>query len=527
MYKILFFFLLFFAFSLSWGACETYDRDLTAGGSGCYSCPGSADCTGCLGWGLARCEDPCQGYSNCAVVSEKYCKGRNLYATLILCSNQCETDSIRGCPEGYVWNSDSCKCEKQCTDSLRTYKKCAETWNNGYLVDSEGNPGGGGYWQINIFNCTYDPCDSTEICTEGSHFPAGTLTCDDFRDGGGCQGADCGRCIASIGSQCTIQCPNNVTINCACDGSCDHAKTVAACHCPEQSSSSGGGSSSSGGGSSSSGDGSSSSMSSSSAQSSSSELPRSSSSPKDSSNGDWEYDYSQVLNEIETNTRRTASNTQQIASNTNEIATNTNIAAGYLSSIDKWQSTINMQNQTNANEIKSSVEDVAGAVAQATSAVDKNTDTLHHSNELIESVRSRMVSLFFDSTGDMQSKVDSINSLVWSYRDTVAKYDSSISAAMKRRDTTSISMDSINIDSSQYRTKYKDLYLSDAVTREGCYILRIRGNSLMKTVEVDFSDIGGFNLCGIIRGFLRVCTLILITIIEINFFKRAFASGDN
>ena len=233
------------------------------------------------------------------------------------------------------------------------------------------------------------------------------------------------------------------------------------------------------------------------------------------------------MNEIEYNTRLTSNNTKQIASNTNEIATNTNIAAGYLSSIDKWQSTINMQIQTSANEIKSSVEDVAGAVAQATSAVDKNTDTLHHSNELIESVRSRMGSLFFDSTGDMQSKVDSINSLVWSYRDTVAKYDSSISAAMKRRDTTSISMDSIKIDSSQYRTKYKDLYLSDAVTREGCYILRIRGNSLMKTVEVDFSDIGGFNLCGIIRGFLRVCTLILITIIEINFFKRAFASGDN
>ena len=288
--------------------------------------------------------------------------------------------------EGKEWDESTQSC-KSCNDHTNDQTKCDMTWNTGYSTDATGEPGGGGYWQINLYECYYDSCAMSLNCQLKSHFPAGSLTCDDFNDG--CQGGDCGRCIASIGSQCTIQCPNNVTINCACDGSCDHAKTVAACRCPEQSSSSGGssssGESSSSGGSSSSGEGSSSSMSSSSAQSSSSELPRSSSSPKDSSNGDWEYDYSQVLNEIEYNTRLTSNNTKQIASNTNDIATNTNIAAGYLSSIDKWASSINFNMQAESGQIINAIESGATQVANASNAV---ADSVGHSNEILQEINS-------------------------------------------------------------------------------------------------------------------------------------------
>ena len=276
MYKILFFFLFFFAIS-SWAVC--YENQ--------YNPPGNLACY--LNDSFCSCTDGMYAYNafwiGCTQSNGRcYCTGN--------CENKSSSDSLVCVRNGGLWENGTCcnaecRCKREggqwvngkcqnCNEHTNDQTKCDMTWNTGYSTDATGEPGGGGYWQINLYECYYDSCAMSLNCTLKSHFPAGSLTCDDFNDG--CHGGDCGRCIAVIGSQCTIQCPNNVTINCACDGSCDHAKTLTACRCPEQSSSSGGGSSSSGGGSSSSGGGSSSSMSSSSAQSSSSELPRSSSS---------------------------------------------------------------------------------------------------------------------------------------------------------------------------------------------------------------------------------------------------------
>ena len=395
------------------------------------------------------------------------------------------------------------------------------------MVDGNGEPGGGGYWQINLFNCTYDPCDSTEICTEGSHFPAGSLTCDDWNGGGdGCQGGGCGRCVATIGAQCTIQCPNNVTINCTCDGSCDHAKTVAACRCPEQSSSSGGGSSSSGessssggGSSSSGGDNSSSSVSSSTSQSSSShELPRSSSSPKDSSNGDWEYDYSQVLNEIEYNTRLTSNNTRQIASNTNEIATNTNIAAGYLSSIDKWVSTINFNIQEESGQIINAIESGATQVANASNAV---ADSVGRSNEILEHINSS-VGVLGDSVEipDISEWLDSAGSSIES---------------LKNPETTFVRVDSLQSDTSRFKSKYSSMFLTNVYTRNGCYEFKIAkpsqnsvfGRFFSSDIVVNFGNLANtFDLCAILRGICRIAGAILVLLISIKSYRSAFSSSD-
>lgn len=442
------------------------------------------------------------------------------------CGDKCSADSLLCIQSGGFWLPDSsAECGKscklnQCNDHTNDQTKCDMTWNTGYSTDATGEPGGGGYWQINLYECYYDSCAMSLNCQIKSHFPAGSLTCDDFNDG--CQGGDCGRCIAAIGSQCTIQCPNNVTINCACDGSCDHAMTLTDCRCPEQSSSSGGssssGESSSSGGSSSSGEGSSSSMSSSSGQSSSSELPRSSSSPKDSSNGDWEYDYSQVLNEIEYNTRLTSNNTKQIASNTNEIATNTNIAAGYLSSIDKWASTINFNMQAESGQIINAIESGATQVANASNAV---ADSVGRSNEILQEINSS-VGVLGDSVEipDISDWLDSANSSIES---------------LKNPDTTFVRVDSLQSDTSRFKSKYSSMFLTNVYTRNGCYEFKIAkpsqnsvfGRFFSSDIVVNFGNLANtFDFCAILRGICRIAGAILVLLISIKSYRSAFSSSD-
>ena len=467
-------------------------------------------------------------------ISGTFCKQGNLY----YCGDDNSLDSLKCLNAGNQWIDGhccdaKCLCEREghqwdqntqtcqsCNDHTNDQTKCDMTWNTGYSTDATGEPGGGGYWQINLYECYYDSCAMSLNCQIKSHFPAGSLTCEDFNDG--CQGGDCGRCIASIGSQCTIQCPNNVTINCACDGSCDHAKTLSACRCPEQSSSSGGssssGESSSSGGSSSSGEGSSSSMSSSSAQSSSSELPRSSSSPKDSSNGDWEYDYSQVLNEIEYNTRLTSNNTKQIASNTNEIATNTNIAAGYLSSIDKWASTINFNMQAESGQIINAIESGATQVANASNAV---ADSVGRSNEILEHINSS-VGVLGDSVEnpDVSEWLDSANSSIES---------------LKNPETTFVRVDSLQSDTSRFKSKYSSMFLTNVYTRNGCYEFKIAkpsqnsvfGRFFSTDIVVNFGNLANtFDLCSILRGICRIAGAILVLLISIKSYRSAFSSSD-
>lgn len=109
-----FFFLFLLAFVVSgWGSCYTTYTDLSSGGSGCYSCPSSADCSGCAGWGLLYCENPCYGRTNCIDLSNKYCRGSSLYADILICSNQTEIDSVNCLNSGNLWVNGSC-CDEKC-----------------------------------------------------------------------------------------------------------------------------------------------------------------------------------------------------------------------------------------------------------------------------------------------------------------------------------------------------------------------------------------------------------------------------
>lgn len=445
----------------------------------------------------------------------------------VYCDSETEADSLNCLHSGNQWIDGSCcdaqcVCEKDggqwvagacqnCNEHTNEHTECTETWNTGYMTDADGNPGGGGYWQITLFDCYVDSCSMSTNCTEKSSFPAGTLTCDDFQD------TIPGNPCMAVGFRCTIQCPNNKTISCDCDGDCKHAQTRRDCQCPqEQSSSSQAGSSSSENNSSSSGQNSSSS----SAVSSSSEQgPNSSDSPKDSTNsGDWEYNYSGVLNDIEYNTRRTANNTANIANSTNEIAVNTNIAAGYLSSIDRWQ----IQHNLTLQAIKSSTDEAASEAAQAAEATQEVRDTLHNTNGILSGISGYLGDTSAQGFDGVGGWVDSSRSSLDSIR------------ARIERGPDSVAVDSMKPDTSYFKSTYSSLFLSNTQTRNGCYEFKLKkpiGNSKfaqkMQDIEVDFANLGGvFDMCSIGRGVVRVCGAILCIITMIVSYKAAFKGGE-
>ena len=523
MRSLLFFFLLFFFISVSWSAeCNI----LISRGSTFPCSVGS--CSNIVGtfqnpWYISRSETVevwrCNGTTSTGSGSYYRCR---LYG----CLSQNDADSTICLNNGNQWIDGSCcdaqcVCEKDggqwvngscqnCNEHTNEHTKCTETWNTGYMTDADGNPGGGGYWQITLFDCYVDSCSMSTNCTEKSSFPAGTLTCDDFQDT-----IPSNPCMA-VGFRCTIQCPNNKTISCDCDGDCKHAQTRRECQCPQQlSSSSQAGSSSSENNSSSSGQSSSSSA----VSSSSDQGPNSSDSPKDSTNnGDWEYNYSGVLNDIEYNTRRTANNTANIANSANEIAVNTNIAAGYLSSIDRWQSQHNLTLQA----IKSSTDEAASEAAQAAEATQEVRDTLHNTNGILSGIAGYLGDTSAQSFDGISGWVDSSRSSLDSMR------------ARIERGPDSVAVDSMKPDTSYFKSTYSSLFLSNTQTRNGCYEFKLKkpiGNSKfaqkMQDIEVDFANLGGvFDMCSIGRGVVRVCGAILCIITMIVSYKAAFKGGE-
>ena len=431
------------------------------------------------------------------------------------CDSQTETDSLSCLHAGNQWIDGSCcdaqcVCEREghqwnestqscisCNDHVDVPDKCMETWKNGYTTDADGNPGGGGYWAITTYECYYDSCAMSLNCVEKSSFPAGNLTCDDFQDT-----SSTNNCVAVIGHQCTIQCGNNLTKNCDCDGSCEHAKTRADCQCPNPLQSS----SSASPGSSSSGQNQSSSSGENSDSSSSNESPGSSGSGPGSSGsgGDWEYDYRTVLDSIRRHTGATAYNT--------------NIAAGYLSNIDRWQSTLNMSIQ----QTKNSVDAAAGKAAEAAEATSEVKDTLHRTNELLQGISDRMGDTTDVDFSGVSGWVDSVSHTVDSLRQKVAN------------GPDSLSVDSMKSDTSQYKSKYSALFLSNSTTRIGCYEFKLKkpvGNSKfaqkMMDIQVNFGNLGGmFDMCSIGRGVVRCCGAILVILIMIVSYKAAFKGGE-
>lgn len=421
------------------------------------------------------------------------------------CDSQAEADSLACLNAGNLWIDGACRneqwvcendggqwvdgeCRPACNDHVTLPDKCEEIWKSGYNVDGDGNPGGGGYWAITTYECFYDSCQMSLNCTEKSSFPAGNLSCNDFQDTSGTPG----RCVGTMGYNCIIQCGNGATINCDCDGSCQKAINNPACSCPSSSSVG----SSSSAGSSSSGESSSSSSAESSPSSSAESSPSSSGETSSgSAGGDWEYNYNPQLDKIVRNTESTV---------------------GYLSDIDRQIAALNFQQQNSDNS-----KAIAASVAEGTDAQNATKDTLHSVHGTLDHI---------DSALNQEVETEDFSAWISS----ASEWANNLYSQAADTSHTLVSVDSMKADTSNFKSKYSGLFISNVYTREGCYTFTIKDSGFMGMIgktfklgaSLDFGNIGGFDLCSILRGFVRACGAILCLLITIKAYRAAFSSSD-
>lgn len=422
----------------------------------------------------------------------------------IRCNTQAEADSVACLNGGNLWIDGECwdeqrvcendggqwvdgQCVPRCNDHIAMPDKCEEIWKSGYNVDGDGNPGGGGYWAITTYECFYDSCAMSLNCQEKSSFPAGNLSCNDFQDTSGTPG----RCVGVMGYNCIMQCGNGSTINCECDGDCQNAINNLACACASSSSTPH--SSSSGGGSSSSGE--TSSSDSGETSSDSGETSSGSAGGSSGSGGDWEYNYTEDIYRIRKNSES---------------------MVGYLSDIDRQIAALNFQQQSGDNSAA-----VVAAVAAGTDAQNATKDTLHSMHGTLDRIDSALNQEVEteDYSGWISSASNMANMLYSMAADT---------------SHTLVSVDSMKADTSNFKSKYSGLFISNVYTREGCYTFTIKDSGLMGRIgrtfklgaSLDFGSIGGFDLCAILRGVVRACGALLCLLITIKAYRSAFSSSD-
>lgn len=499
--------------SLGWGDCVPYQRGLVqiyGGDVGIQYCSNNSS-SGYYGANICgamshtttiyngrQCYVSVGSFSHCA--SDYYAE---CVSTGTCCRTQVELDSVICLNSGSLWIDSQCcdeqcvcekdggqwvngQCQPACNDHVSMPDKCEEIWKSGYSIDADGNPGGGGYWAITTYECFYDSCAMSLNCQEKSSFPAGSLNCGDFQDTTGTPG----RCVGTVGFQCIMQCGTS-THNCDCDGSCQKALDSPDCGCPSSSSSTG---SSSSGGSSSFGENSSSSGENSSSSGESSGSSSGSGGTSSGSGGDWEYNYHPELEKL-------------ISLNVNQV--------GYLSDIDRMVANIN------ANGLKVDNSATVSAVAQATDAQKAGNDTLHSMHSTLDRI---------DSALNQNVEEPDISDWITSATSTADRLYSMANDTTTRK----VHIDSVKADTSQFKSKYSGLFISNAYTRVGCYTWQIKDSGFMGKVgkqfklggSVDFSSLGGFDLCSILRGIVRAIGAILCLLITIKAYRSAFSSSD-
>lgn len=507
--------------SMGWGACYRFDtslneRTMCYSGTSCTSqsprctcehpSPPSVQCgSGRIMAGSVRpapftVGSICSGTSTCLGGFPTY------NYEYFCCDTRVQADSLACLNNGNLWIDGECwdeqrvcendggqwvdgQCVPRCNDHISMPDKCEEIWKSGYNVDGDGNPGGGGYWAITTYECFYDSCAMSLNCQEKSSFPAGNLSCDDFQDTSGTPG----RCVGVMGYNCIIQCGNGSTINCECDGDCQKAINNPACACASSSSTPH--SSSSGGGSSSSGGTSSGETSSGSSSDSGETSSGSGGGSSGSGGGDWEYNYTEDIWHIRKNTES---------------------VVGYLSDIDRQIAALNFQQQSGENSAA-----VVAAVAEGTDAQNATKDTLHSMHGTLNRIDSALNQEVEteDYSGWISSASNMANTLYSMAADT---------------SHTLVSIDSVKADTSNFKSKYSGLFISNVYTREGCYTFTIKesgfigmvGKTFKLGASLDFGSVGGFDLCAILRGVVRACGALLCLLITIKAYRSAFSSSD-
>lgn len=331
--------------------------------------------------GIVKTEISCTGFDAGCGTPARWCSYRsgNCRAT-VRCDRTCEVDSLKGCPNGYIWNSDSCKCVGKPNEADSTFTVCTEDVRNGNVYSS-----------IYSVTCHYNNGTATQCCGVSPNSISGEgykSVCPMVRqERGTCEqnGVPNGpsppsngtvpflptaQCYAVVGYTCYMRdYASGRTYSCECDGSCTNANMgqVTGLRCrnpypqPTQSSSSESGGGSSSPSSSDSGGGSSSPSSSDSGSSSPS------SSPSSGTSGD----YTEQLNQLIANTLGIMDNTQEISQWTQQTMNNTTDIKNSMTEIGVDIS--NVRNNTQQT-------------AQNTSSID---DKLSITNSLLNDIKNK------------------------------------------------------------------------------------------------------------------------------------------
>lgn len=468
--------------------------------SGCgndYSATASISCSGCSQISVSFNARPSSYPYYCSdirvndVRCDYYSGEDRVDYSILRCQTQAEADSVFCVNDGKEWINGQCK--DQCTGGKTV---ACSTFPSGNLT-----PGTPAYiHRVYIL----DSCTQTQqlveeapgSCAEVGYCKYGQSQCTDYGMGGYLEGSssssspgwssssgvEC-RNIGLIGNTCFFDCNNGAKGYCdGKDGQCDNVDNCS-WDVPPQSSESGEGGEGGEGG-------------------------ASSSSPGDSSatSSPSGIDYTNKLNEIIDSIH-----------NTNEAQRAGNAA---LIGIDEKANKAN-ENLSNINTSIKGLGGKLGAVADASAdAAAQVSDTLHNTNSLLDKILG-----FF--LGDSVEYDDDKNFL-----------DSTLSWAEGLQDRFSsgseIPLDSLQADTSQFKTKFSKMFISNAAIREGCYIFTMKGvkkqgqNSFFfDDVVVDFSKIGGFNFCAIVRGVVKFCAFIICLLITISSYRSAFASTTN
>lgn len=505
----------------SWAACyhtsgtRIYNlSSIPSGAPSCFDCPAVYQSSS-TSWfynprsrlGVGQVDfSPCE---QSAV--ENYCSSGSSYicncGNSVLCSRQCyyndycttksETDSIVCELAGNNWQNDNCvpACQGKIGYGCITlpgglnggythqvYKLDSCTMTQELLEESPGSCSEIGYCNYGESKCT----GSTLGGYGGSSSSPG-----DSVNWSSSSAYNC-RNFGMIGSTCFYECDNGAYGECeAKDGICDMHAVGANCswEIPPTSSSSPGGGASSGG------------------------TPGSSSSPGDSTGGTSSgIDYTGKLNEIIDSIHNT-----NVAQRNTEIAT-----AAVNQNVKNLNTTFNTQISkvnTNLHAIQSAIESAADASA---ADAEQLADSIGETNSLLD----KILSFFLGDSVDYDDDA--------TYLDSVENWANSLSAKWDSGGT-SVYIDSLQADTSTFRSKYNKLFISNAATRDGCYIFTMKGTEHKNTsnkfwfsdIVIDFSNVGGFNICAIVRGVVRFCAFLLCLMITISSYRSAFASTTN
>lgn len=509
---------LFFSCTYSWGACSTgnawcrYEQE-NCGGDGFPDKPSGVNYAIAITYDKSTCRHRYGRW-------ESGCQAA-------FCSTQEEADSVR-----CELNPNAPGCVVLQDTSIFV---CNESFEYNYQTGQENQI----YMQLYRCDCKWDATNKTGTCNGKTNVDP-KIDCDLVMDvPGSCNdngyqqgpntdttGSDA-TCYAIVNDKCHMR--DNRTGNtfvCSCDGNCNYAyeqmnrgfcvnpyfssasqddtfDPFSSSSNPSSSGGEGGGTSSTGGEGGEGGE----------TSSSSGEGGEVTSGSSASDPGDFEYDYTSILEAIQANTQGTMNNTRNIDANFKQLNTSVN-------------------NITSA--VNSASSSIVGAVNNASSNIGGKLNTLIDDFGEYSTLWTAYKDSILHPQGDVPFDSSYQNDSIGMFHDSISRHMHDIDSILDALgDTTTnyIVFDSIYNwnDTASIKSKLGGFFFN-APASKSCPVFNFQVDDMPVMGDMDWRiDFGNFfgrvDFCELIRTLVRLGTLIAIVLGTIQAFRRAFSNG--